>query len=206
MSFRNAAPAVLISVLLSGSLVAAQGVPPQVLSGSFPFSACRAVAADGATGTVVMSAGGGLYVLDGTVGQVAPANVLNDRLKTQGFVRDMAMTGDTLFVAAGIEGLQAYDRVDYGSISTLKFDTNAPQVEAFALDVVTVSSVPPRTFALVGTHEGPGFSEGRLYLVDVTLPAEPTSLHSVDLGASVHSVAATTSLVPGWISVFVGTE
>jgi len=196
---------VLAAVALTGARVDAQAVPPQVLEDSYAFCASRAVATDAEEQLVFMGAGPGIHVLDGTSDQPTPAGagIATDRLRTEGFVRDMVVTDDTLFVAADLGGLQAFDRTEYLRLSTLQLAAPV-QTVAFALDVVTAEGTG-KTFALVGTHEGLEFSSGALYLVDVSNPSTPIFRDSFPLGSNVYAVKAIWNMVPGSISVFVGT-
>jgi hypothetical protein len=164
----------VVAVLALCVLGRAAQTPPQVSEPTYPYGACRAMASDPAQQIVIPGLGGGLHVLDGSMPQPTLAGTPNDRLRTQGFVRDIALTDDNVFVAAGIGGLQAFGRTDYNHLSTLLLDPDT-QTDAFALDVVIVPIQPlPKVFALVGTHEGQGFTGGQLYLVGVRARNETT--------------------------------
>jgi len=181
--------------------------PPQIdPAATFPFGATKVVVsdADAALPRVFVSGGGGIHVLDGSSAQPEPAPDPLNRLRTGGFVRDMALTERVLYVAAGIGGLQAFERPIAARSFQFTLDEHR-QTDAFALDVVTGVGPDATTLAFVGTHEGPGGSQGRLYLVEIAPGAQPVLRSSLALRAPVYTIEATKALEPDRVSVFVGT-
>ncbi len=108
----------VVLALLAVGLLAFESsaqVSPFEIKETFSFGATFAVASDGtvpdADQIIIDGAGSGFYVLDGTTEQpVKLASLPDYKVRCRGLVRDIKLTSDKIWVAAGIGGLQRYDR------------------------------------------------------------------------------------------------
>ena len=188
-----------IVVVLASGLAAAQAGPPEYLQ-TYPFCASKAVASEAAVSAyddlMFAGLGGGIVILQG--GDPQPwTGTPENHLEVGGFTRQIRVTGDHLWVAAGSGGLARYDRnLDY--FKDIEFE---PVADAWTLDVV--EDIGGDTYVFVGTYE-PG-DTGKVRAVRVNSLGVPSLENTWDLGSPVFTVEASTSIEPGFITLLVGT-
>lgn len=193
--------AILIAASFGGASLSAQA-DPWLIESTYPFAASQAVASD-PTGDIIYSAfGSGFMALNGSADQPVPmtgSGTFDYRARCEGFVRDIKVTQDFLWVAAGVGGLQRWDRST--NEPDFVFDLGEDPPHAWCLDVVHNSS-DGSDYAVIGSNDVE--SGGHVYLVRVTSLGVVTLLDSIDLGTPVYAVAASFTLSTSTLSVLIG--
>ena len=216
-------PTILCATTAALSLVLAASANAQSgeIKATFPFGASQAVADDPDLDLVFAGLGSGIMLLDGSSDQPAlydpgVPGTLENRLRPEGFVREMATTPDHLYVAAGRAGLVRYDRGDnytpnWSYLSDLQLSANDPEVWALSVD-----RIGGFDFIVLGTHDHGDIGcsgvdcaddgTGTLFLLRLN-PAfpneQPTIRDTVNLGAPIYAIES--MLVNDKLTVLVGT-
>ena len=218
LRIRNSCTSVALLTMAFASSSAAQSGE---IKATYPFGASQAVASDPALDLVFAGLGSGVMLLDGSTDQPTPYDpgipgTVENRLRPEGFVREMATTDDHLYLAAGNAGLVRYDRngnygLDWRFFDPLLTSANVP--EAWALSVDRIQGLD---YILLGTHDHGDIGgcptacdddgTGTLFLLslDPNEPNElPSILHSVNLDAPIYAVES--MIVDDTLTVLVGT-
>ena len=191
---------ILTCAVITGAGAGAHAQVTSTLTHSFPFAGAQTVASDG--DTIFLSAGAGIYVLDGSADQPAFATAptgVKTKLHAGGLVRDIELSEDYVYVAATRKGVARFNRptmdVDPEAFSAL---TN--EAEGWA---VTQQAVGLTDVVLVGTNAGD--TTGTLELLWSTSRGglELKSSHSV--GGPVYCLASTIDTQNEKLIVLVGT-
>lgn len=196
--------AMSVAFVLSTTYAVAQ--EPQVLQ-TFPFAASKAVASEHTVSPyddlIFAGAGGGIYVLEGAnASDPQPwTETSNTMLRVGGFTREICVTEDHVYVAAGIGGLTRFDRNSDPPLDRdiFKFDAVA---DAWALDVVDVAGTD---WVFVGTNDGATGTIRLLEIDDTVSPPAITEQNSWEDLAPVWTLEASTAIESGEITLLVGT-
>lgn len=189
-------------VLLAGALASAQ--EPFEIKETFSFGSTLAVASDGtvpdADQIIIDAAGSGFYVLDGTAQQpVKLASVPDYKVRCRGLVRDIKLTADKVWVAAGIAGLKRFRRDTLDEDLQFKFGEVDPA--AWSLDVMHIDAFD---YVVVGTNENQ--IGGTIHLLRVNAQGVVQLLDTQPADAPVYSIALTTGLLANTLTALVGSS
>ena len=95
-----------LALAFAASVVQAEALDCQVV-GSWPFGSSLAVALDSSRHLAYLGSGGGVYVLD--VSDPSEPHELSDDIRTSGYVRDICLQSNLLYVASSDAGLEVWD-------------------------------------------------------------------------------------------------
>lgn len=194
---------ILVALAVTTGAIRAQTNDFYEIHETYPFAASQAVASDAATDTIYMGAGSGFMALDGTSAQPAPltgSSISDYRARCQGFVRDIVVTDTKVWVAAGVGGLQRWDRATNEQDFAFNLDESLPN--AWCLSEIIHDSGDASDYVFVGSNDLE--LSGKVYLVKVESTGDVAVQDSIQLMTPIFAVAATNTLVSNTITVLVG--
>ncbi len=221
MQFRHLAP-ILIAFASCGSGNSAHSsiAPSASIEDSYPFVACKSVACD-SNGAIFDGAGGGILNLVHTLPPTSTPLALAplDKTATLGFVVGLAATPEFVYAATFKNGLVVVRRSD----DSIAHDQPLAGTEgAWSVAVLDANgaSCPNQRIIVVGTRDpdggaaAPDPSGGRLVILAHDLAANSVRvLDTIDVGAPVETVAASSAIAPppsngnsGSFSVLLGAD
>jgi hypothetical protein len=186
----------------------------------YTLLASRAVRVDD-SGLVFGAFGGGVLLLQHALPPAAdPLTLVGpQKILTQGFIRDLALTPDYVYAATWKNGLVVVRRSDATIVHTQPL-AGTEGARCLAVLDADGATCPNRRIVIVGTHEPdggatpPAPSDGRLLILEHELSTDVISLRAVfDAGAMVECLAASAAIAPppsgantGSFSVLLGAD